>query len=183
MSSLEVILNGGAEQSIPHIQYQLPYSFNIVSKLPPRARNPAEDVDQPPSKLPKTVPGRVSANPGPSRLDELLDGDSRGPTNNIPSSTSGPPAPVDNHHPASPAEAPIPSCQHRQAVNTANDETADGEGVVILRINPRKGPMAGGQEIWIEGSNFPTNLKPLFVRFGSNPSCAVGVPPPSFVNT
>jgi hypothetical protein len=152
-----------------------------VSKLPPRPRNPAEDVDAvvlPPFKLPRTGSGRAGrvGDPGPSRLDGLRSGDSRGPTDNIPSGTSGPPAAlVDNHHPTSPVEAPIPSFQHHQAVHTANGETADEEGVVAERINPKQGPMNGGPEIWISGSNFPTGLGPLFVRFGGNPSRAVGV--------
>jgi hypothetical protein len=138
-------------------------------------------VVPPPSKLPRTGYGRtsrvgdsVSQVPGPSRLNELPSGDSRGPTDSISSGTSGPPAAlVDNYHPVSPTEAPMPSCQ--QAANVANDEIEDGQGVVVERINPKQGPTTGGPEIWISGSNLPTDLRPLYVRFGVNSARAVGV--------
>jgi hypothetical protein len=45
ISSLEVVLKEGAEQDDPLIQFELPYSFNIVSKLPPRPRSQAGDID------------------------------------------------------------------------------------------------------------------------------------------
>ena len=143
----------------------------------------------PPSKRPRKCSGRVGrvGNPasqsvGPSGVEELSAGYPTGPTNGTPSGTRRHPVPsVDNHHPASPAEASIPSCQHRQAVNAANDEAADGQGVVVERVNPKQGPTTGGPEIWISGSNFPTDLRPLYVRFGGNATRAVGVLSSSFV--
>ena len=168
-----------------------------MSKLPPRARSQAEDVDAadavaPPSKLPRTGRSCVShaGNPvsqgaGPFRRDELSSGDSGdsgASTDNIPSGTSGPPtAPLGNHNLESSAEAPVPSSQYNQAVNTANDETAVGEGVVVEKVNPKQGPTVGGPEIWISGSNFPTDPRPLYVRFGVNPARVVSVLSPSFV--
>ena len=137
----------------------------------------------PPSKLPRTGPGRVdrvggpvSQSPGPSRLNELSPGDSRGARDDISSGSSGPPATlVDNPDPVSPAEVPMPSCQ------PANDEPEDGQGVVVEKVNPKQGPTTGGPEIWISGSNFPTDLRLLYVRFGNNSARAVGVLSPSFV--
>ena len=143
----------------------------------------------PPSKRPRTGLGRVGhvgnsglQGAGSSRLDELPTGGSRGPTNNIPSGTSErPAASMDNHHPASPVEAPVPPRQCRQAVNAVDDETADVQGVMVDMTNPKQGPTTGGPEIWVSGWNFPTDLRPLYVRFGNNPVCAVGVPSPPFV--
>ena len=159
-------------------------------------RNQGEDLDAvdtevlPPSKLPKTGPGHVSRfeNPvsqgaGPSGLDEHSSGDSRGPTNNISSGTSDPPAAVDNHHPTSPAEAPMPSRRPHQAVNAASDEeTADGPGLVIEKVFPNRGPTTGGPEICILGSNFPTDQMPLYASFGNNFARVVRLLSPSLDN-
>jgi len=128
---------------------------------------------------------RNAGNPAPqstlsSGPDALSSGDSRGSTNIISSGTSeNPVPPVDNRRPSSPAEALMPSHQSHETVNTASDEEiADGRSVVIERINPSQGPTAGGPEIWITGSNFPTHLKPLYARFGDNFAHVVGVRPP-----
>lgn len=160
-----------------------------MSKLPPRARSQAEDVDAvdagamvpPPFKLPRTGPGRfgrvgnpVSQGVGPFRLDELSSGNSRGPTDHISSGTSGPPAaPVDNYHPVSSAGILMSS---RQTVNTADDEgAADWRALVIEKIVPNRGPVPGGPEICIWGSNFPIDHMPLYARFGDNFARAVGM--------
>ena len=159
-----------------------------------RTRDQAEDLDAvdavvpSPSKLPRTGASRVSRveNPvsqgaGPSGLDELSSGDSRGPTNNISSGTSDPPSALDNHHPSSSAGAPMPSFQPNQAVNAASDEeTADGRNLVIERVFPNRGPMIGGQDIILLGSNFPTDQVPLYASFGDNFTRAVCLLSPSF---
>ena len=163
-----------------------------MPKLPPRTRNRAEDVDAegavvpPPSKLPRKGSGcsgrggpvgnPASQGAGPS---EHSSGDSRGLTNSISSGTSGPPATsVDSHRPASPAESPMPSCQ---TVSVAShQEIADGQDLVIEKVIPKQGPTTGGPEICIWGSNFPTDQKPLYARFGDNFARAVGVLSPSF---
>lgn len=165
-----------------------------MSKLPPRTRDEAGDVDAedpvvpPPPKLPRTDSGRArhvggsaSQSTEPSGPDALTSGDSRGPTNSAPSGTSENTVPlVDNRHSASPAEPLMPSQQCRQTVNTASvEETADGRDLVIERINPSRGPTTGGPEIWISGSNFPIGLTSLYVRFGDNFARAVGVLSPS----
>ena len=196
--SLEVILNGGPEQNVPFIQYKLPYFFSIVSKLPSRTRQPAADVDAvgpmvpPPPGLPRRYSGRAgrvgnraSQSTGPSGPETHSSGDSRGPTNSVPSGTSeNPVPPMDNRHPVSPAEALVPSHQRRQTVNTASVEgTEDGRDLVIERTNPSRGPTTGGPEIWISGSNFPTGLTSLYVRFGDNFARAVGVLSPSLEAT
>ena len=148
-------------------------------------------VDPRPSKLPRTGSGRVGhvGNPlsqgnGPSGLAELSSGDSRGPTNNILSGTSEPPAaPMDNHHPACSAEALISSHQRPQTVNAADDEEADARGLVIHNLFPNQGPTVGGKDIYIWGSNFPTDILPLYARFGDNFAHAVGMLSPSLENT
>ncbi len=153
-----------------------------------QTRNQGEDLDtvdavvQPPPKLPKTRSGGFSrvGNPvsqgvGPSGLDELSPGDSRGPTNNISSGTSGPPATsVASHRPASSSESPMASCRNHLAVSAASrQETADGLDPVIERVIPNRGPATGGPEIGIWGSNFPTDHMPLYAGFGDNFARAV----------
>jgi hypothetical protein len=151
-------------------------------------RDQAEDIDAvgavvpPPHKPPRAGSARAGSvrNPapqraGPSGSDELSSGDSRDPASSISSGTSEPlQPPVDNHQPASPTEAHIPSHQYLQAPNVASDEgTADGWDAVIQRVNPSRGPMTGGLDIWIVGSNFPTGE--LYARFGDNFAHTVGV--------
>ena len=51
----------------------------------------------------------------------------------------------------------------------------DGPDAVIERTNPSRGPTAGGLEIWISGSNFPTGLTAIYARFGYNLTRPVGV--------
>ena len=131
-----------------------------------------DDVIPPPHKLPWTGSGHVGslASQGvcPPCLDNVSTGDSTGPT---PSVTSEPPvSPVDNHHLAYSLEAPMLSRQCCQA--TVCNNTAD---VVILMANPSQGPMTGGTQIWICGLNFPTDLMPLYARFGDDCACVVGV--------
>ena len=70
----------------------------------------------------------------------------------------------------------MPSQQCHKTVNTAGiEEAADWRDLVIDRTNPSRGPTTGGPEIWISGSNFPTGLTSLYVRFGDNFARAVGV--------
>src|SRR5258706_5100785 len=165
--SLQVVLNGGPEQNN---QYELPYSFSVVSKLPPRTRHQGEGVDAmdavapPPPILPRTDSGRAgnpaSRSTGPSGPNALSSGDSRGPTNSTPSGTSENPVPfVDNRHSASHAELFMPSQQCRQTVNTASvEESADWRDLVIDRTKPSRGPTTGRAEILISGSNISTRL-------------------------
>ena len=61
------------------------------------------------------------------------------------------------------------------AIATSDEETMDGHDAVIERTNPNRGPMTGGPEIWISGSNFPQGLTPLYAGFGDNFTRAVGV--------
>ena len=166
-----------------------------MTRLPPRTRNQGEDVETvgdatpPPNKRPRTRSGHAgrAGNPAPqstvsSGRDDLSSGDSRGSTNGIPPGTSqNPVPPMNDFHPAPPAEAVMPSHQYHQTVNTpSGEETADGRNLVIESINPSQGPTAGGPEIWISGSNFPTGLIPLYAKFGDNFAYVVGVRPPSF---
>ena len=180
ISSLEVVLNGGTEQII---QYELPYSFVIVPELPSRTRyrdinvDEVEEVASPPYKMPRMGSGRVGSSASqrtcPPRPDNISTQGSTGP---ISFGNSEPPSsPVESHHLASPAEASMPSRRRHHAVNAARSETADGRNVVVMQTNPRRGPMTGGTEIWIWGSDFPTDPMPLYARFGDNFARVVGV--------
>ncbi len=183
-SSLEVVLNGGV---LP-LEYELPYSFIIVPKLPSRTRNRAIDVNdaddmvQPPYKLPRTSSGPVGSQASqgvfPPRPDNLSS------TDPSPSGISDPHvAPVDNHRLVSPAGAPVPTRRWRHVVKAVRDETAEGRNIVVRNANPRRGPMAGGTEIWIWGSDFPTDWMPFYARFGDNFTRVVGVPSLLLENT
>ena len=59
---------------------------------------------------------------------------------------------------------------------------ADGQDLVVQRVLPGRGSMAGGDEIWISGWNLRTGHIPLYVRFGDAFALAVGVRSPSFGN-
>ena len=185
ISSLVVVLNG-AKQNIP-IEYELPYSFIIVPKSPSRTRYLAMDVDEaddmipPPHKPPRTSAGRVespvSQGVCPPRPDNL----STGGTPSVISDT--PVSPVDNYRLASPVGASIPSRRWDHPVNAVRGETAGGRNIVVMGTNPRRGPMAGGTEIWIWGSDFPTDRMPLYARFGDNFTRVVRGAITSFGNT
>jgi len=165
-----------------------------VPKLPPRARFQAEDgddvVDLPTPKLPRTRPGGVCrvGNPtlqstGRSGVEEHSSRHPRRPANSTPPGTSRHPVPsVDNHIPASPAEALISPRRCRQTANAADDEeTVDGRDLVIEKVFPNRGPTSGGTEVCIWGSNFPTDHHlPLYARFGDNFARAVSMLSPSF---
>jgi len=179
ISSLEVILSRHAEQNNPLIRHELPYSFDVVTKLPPRPRDQADDEDAVvaedprPHKSPVTVPDHASCarstapqSVGASGQGQLSSGDSRG------SSSEPPTVPVDNSRFSSPMEVAIPS---RQAVTAALEEGAtDGRDPVLQEANPSRGPTSGGLQIWIECSDIPMGLAPLYARFGDNFARVVG---------
>ena len=143
------------------------------------SQNAVDAVAPPPSKLPKTgsgpvirVENPVSQGTGPSGPDELSSGESGGPTNNTSSpSTSDPPTAVDYQRPASPTGTP---CRRQQAATMASDEeTAEGPELVIEWVSPEQGPTTGGRNVFILGSNFPTDQMPLYASFGDNFTRAV----------
>ena len=154
-----------------------------MARLPPRTRDQAEDVDDvddvdlPPPKLPRTGSGRAGRVRNSASQDvSVARGDPGGPTNNTSSGTSrNPVPPVGNHHLASSAEALLSSRQCHQTANSVDDETADGQDIVVDMVNPKQGPTTGGLEIWVSGWNFPSDLGPLYVRFGDKPACVVSV--------
>jgi len=173
ISSLEVILSRHAEQNNPLIRHELPNSFDVVTKLPPRPRDQADDEDAiaaedpHPHRSPVMAPDHASrARPtapqsvGASGQGQRSSGDSREP------SSEPPTVPAVNSRIPSPMEVAIPSCQ---AVTAAVEEGAtDGRDPVLQEANPSRGPTTGGLRIWIEGSDIPTGLEPLYARFGDN---------------
>jgi hypothetical protein len=63
----------------------------------------------------------------------------------------------------------------RQLANAVSEEgMLDEREPVLQEANPSRGPTTGGLEIWIEGSNFPMSLTPLYARFGDNFARVVG---------
>ena len=175
VSSLEVILNSYAEQNSPLIRHELPYSFDVVTKLSPRLRNQEDGeavaAEAPPPrrrKAPRTAPVHATApqSVGPSGQGQLSYGDSRGPPNSTSSHISKHPTVLaSNPGLSSPVEIAM-SC--RQPITTA----VEG-GPMIEDINPSRGPTAGGRMIWIECSGIPTTM-PLYARFGDNFTHVVG---------
>ena len=181
--SLEVTLNKHTDQVIPFIQYELPYSFDVVTKLPPRPRNEGEggddvdDVDSHPHRAPIMVADRASRvgptapqSVGPSSQGQLSSGDSRRPTDSTSShSNERLMDPTDNPRLPSPREVAI---RPRQPVT--EEETTLGTDPILQEANPSRGPTTGGLQIWIEGSDFPADLTPLYARFGDNFARVVG---------
>ena len=130
---------------------------------------------------PRNAGNPASQSTGPSGPNPTSSGNSRGSTNSIPPGASESLVPpMDNRHPVPPAEVVMPSHQCRQTVSTpSGEEITDLRDLVIDGANPSRGPTTGGPEIWISGSNFPTGLMLLYVRFGDNFARAVGVLSPS----
>ena len=62
-----------------------------------------------------------------------------------------------------------PADQHGALQTSARpiNEHVDEDLPVLSRINPRRGPTSGGDEIDLVVSNLPPNIK-LYARFGSN---------------
>jgi hypothetical protein len=54
-----------------------------------------------------------------------------------------------------------------QTSATPDNEHVAEEGPVLSRVNPRRGPTSGGDEIDLIVSNLPPTMK-LFARFGCN---------------
>ena len=57
---------------------------------------------------------------------------------------------------------------HQPVTAMSEEETVDRRDPVLQEANPSRGPITGGPQIWIEGTDFPTGLAPLYARFGDN---------------
>ena len=77
--------------------------------------------------------------------------------------------PADNPPLSSPREVALTP---RQPVTEGG--TNDGRDPMLQEANPSRGPTTGGLQIWIEGSDFPTGLTPLYARFEDNFARVVG---------
>ena len=139
---------------------------NVRARFDDFSQTNTFDVVPSPYNLPRIGSWRVGSpeSPGvcPPRPDNISTEGSIGP---ISFRISGTPfSSVESRRLASPV-----------VVNADRNETADGRNIVIVQANPRRGPMTGGTEIWIWGSGFPTDLMPLYARFGDNVTRVVGV--------
>jgi len=155
-------------------QYRLPFSFNVVTRVPKvplaggkRTRGEVEQSEGAPSNAARrNVRPRIGDAPhGGPRGDEGIDHPMpplsyRGaPQDHEDSSSSpSPPAPPAVHLPRPP--------QNVNPQGTAPPRT-DGEppAPTLTEVNPASGSITGGARIWLTGMDFPA-VFPLFARFG-----------------
>ena len=159
-------------------QYRLPFSFNVVSKVPAKRKRALVEQDGGP-----LTPERPAVR---RRVDDA----------NI-TAQINPPINEQTHHPASDTDYPdgpevgggstssspplvppfIPSRSAGSSSAPLNatrppDQAVapprtDGEPTPTLtEVNPEQGSITGGARIWLKGIDFPA-LFPLFARFGT----------------
>ena len=170
-------------------QCRLPFSFNVLAKLPlklrqrllaTQGRKRRAGFDQaegsPPPPEPPLVPSRVG---DPSVLSQgnppssgqihhtALVVDQQDYPQGVQSledslSSSPPLVPPQPGWNAGPISTPLPTRQF-----TMQAPRTDGEPTPTLtEVNPESGPITGGVRIWLKGIDFPP-LFPLFARFGT----------------
>ena len=149
-------------------QCRLPFSFNILSRLPPGPRlpgtrkrtRPEEDDGDPPASEQRTVRRRL--------------GDANAVTPKHPPSNGQihDPAPNVGHQ-----SAPRGHEEGYSSSLAISPPKLDGERPPTLtEVNPDSGSITGGVRIWLKGMDFPA-LLPLFARFGAAVVPTVGVYP------
>ena len=179
-----MLLRDQEQQGSPIVRFCLPYTFNIVAKRT-RDQSELEDGGNLPARLQRNTRRKVS---GDNRFvrscsvrpsTQQRSSGSSGSLDNvgcIPSQSDNPsllptgaqdrasPAPQAE---SSPIRIPLPSATF--------EETMDGRDPVIEGTNPGRGPITGGLDIWIYGSNLPDGSRPLYVKFGENVTRVVSV--------
>jgi len=171
-------------------QCRLPFSFNVLAKLPldfrqrllaTQGRKRRADFDQaegsPPAPEPPLVPSLVDDANVLSQSDPPSSGqihhpalvmdqqDSLMSVQSSENSLSSLPPPVLRLQPsqnAGPILNPLPTRQSTmQALRTDGEPTP-----TLTEVNPESGSVTGGARIWLKGIDFPA-LFPLFARFGT----------------
>ena len=169
-------------------QCRLPFSFNVLAKLPlesrqrflatqGKRRRAHQEEGALPGPEPSLVPPSVddvnvlaqSNPPSSGQVDHpALVVDQRDSLQGVQSSDDsllGSPSLVLRPQPswnAGPSSNPLPAQQ-----SPMQELGMDGELIPTLtEVNPERGSITGGARIWLKGMDFP-NLFPLFVRFGT----------------
>ena len=171
-------------------QCRLPFSFNVLAKLPldfrqrllaTQGRQRRADFDRAEGSPPAPEPSRV-----PSRVDDT----NVRPQSNHPSSwqTHRPLLVVDqqdslqgfqsSEESLSSSPPPVLRPQLNWNVGTISNPLPAGQSTMqalgtdgeptptLTEVNPESGPVTGGARIWLKGIDFPA-LFPLFARFGT----------------
>ena len=154
-------------------QLRLPFSFNVLAKLPRRPSPPA---------IPVTRKRRRSEQEdgGPQRtVRRQMDGNGqiRHPAQDIghPSVPQGHEESFSNSLPLVPLPLPVQNADlsfsqlstikpHYQAISLP--KTAGERAPTLTEVNPDSASITGGVRIWLKGMDFPA-LVPLFARFGA----------------
>ena len=170
-------------------QYRLPFSFNVVTRIPKvlgpslaggkRTRGEVEQSEGAPSNVGRrnVRPRTGDAPHGGSRGDERIDhpmpplNPRSAPQDHDDSSSN--PSPPAVHLPQPPQNVgpnPDPLSGWGPPNQGIVPPTTSGEppAPTLTEVNPEAGPITGGARIWLKGIDFPAPaLFPLFARFGS----------------
>jgi len=157
-------------------QCRLPFSFNVLSKLP-RAPRPHETPETRKRRRPEQEDGDL---PAPERtVRRRMDGNGQV---HHPAQDIGHPSAPQGHEDNSSSMPPlVPPPQPAQNValssaelNTVKPpyraaslpETTGERTPTLTEVNPDSASITGGVRIWLKGTHFPA-LFPLFARFGT----------------
>ena len=157
-------------------QCRLPFSFNVLSKLPRGPRPP-----EIPATRKRRRPGQKDGDPlAPERtVRRRMDGNGQ---IHHPAQDIGHPSTPQGHEDNSSSFPPlVPPPQPAQNVDLSSaelntikppyravspPETAGERTPTLTEVNPDSASITGGVRIWLKGMHFPA-LCPLFARFGA----------------
>ena len=173
---MDVVLSEDVNQENIVAQHRLPFSFNVVAKLPPqkRTRRQMEQSEEPSVEDRRNVRARFhdfsQRNADHERNDDpILAVNPRNapqggqyheshPSSVSPPTVSLPQPPRNVGGPLSPWKMPNPV--------TAPPRTDPEPTPTLTDVNPEQGSITGGARIWLKGMDFPAHF-PLFARFGT----------------
>jgi len=143
---MDIILSEDESQKQVVAECRLPFSFNVVPKLPAaqgkRKRAQVEQEGDLPTIEARTVRRRMVMDSEETLVSPLV----------LSPNASSRPAPLDATKPPTQTIAP---------------PVTEGESTpTLMEVNPESGSITGGATLWLQGMDFPT-LFPLFARFGS----------------
>lgn len=162
-------------------QFRLPFSFNVLSRLPQGQPRPAATKGKRTRREMEGAPSNANDRNVRTRLDEP-------PRRNLPGheqtdhpmgafnlrsatqahdgSSSSPSPPASPPQNAAPNPEPISWGLPQQQQGVAQPRTEDEASPTLTEVNPESGSVTGGARIWLKGMGFPARF-PLFARFGS----------------
>ena len=151
---------------------RLPFSFNILSRLPSQKRKGPPEPDPPPRKNRRVGDSNVSVQRNSQRNGQLhypgqaighqaapRDIQSYGDGSFTPRRTG-----QTHQPPQNPSSNPAPV-----GINEPPDHTTSTDrerAPTLTEVNPDSWSTTGGARIWLKGIDFPA-LFPLFARFGN----------------